>query len=154
MATYEMVDGVVDAMIARIQANITALGGTSDTPVIEGDELPERITVFPSIFVLPLISRGDQMTTKMGGVNHTFHEFSISIAGVYRKDTVSEFMRTCRQYGYTCSDLFSGPVNYKVTGSKGGVVLLNPNMQPAYYRVVNNIIHTWMVELTAKSVTP
>lgn len=152
MATYEFIDSVVDAMISRIQTNITTLGGTSSTPVTEGDELPERVTIFPSIFIIPLIEGGDQMETKPGGVKNVFHDFTITVVGLYKATTVSELMRTTRQYGYTLADLFSNE-NYKVNGTKGGAQFLFPRVQPAYYRVGDKIIHSWSVRFKCKSVT-
>ena len=152
MATYEEINSIVDAIISRITTNITKLGGTSGTPVTEGDELPERITVFPSIFVVPLIGDGDRITTKMSNTPR-FHEFPVTIAGVYRAVSVSESLRKTRQYGYEAVDLFTGPGNQKVVGTKGQAVCIDPVMTPGYYRVGNWFIHTWSVRMTVKTIT-
>jgi hypothetical protein len=149
--TAEQIDSVIDEMISRIKNNITDLGGDSSTSVIEGDEEPKLVRTFPSIFIIPLIESGDKITTKIGG-GQRFHEFSITIVGIYRKNTVSEFMRDCRDYGFTCADLFSDE-NQKVSGTSGNAFLLDPVVHPAYHRVADKIVHTWSVKLSAKLVT-
>lgn len=152
MATYEMVDSVVDKMISRIQENITSLGGSSSTPVIEGDEYPERVTVFPSIYIIPLIEGGDHLKTHMGGITNRFHEFTVTIIGLYKASSVTEALRTTRQYAYTCADLFSDK-NQKVIGTKGGAIFIDPVVNVGYHRPGDKVIHTWSVKLTARSVT-
>lgn len=152
MATHEMVDSIVDEMISRIRTNIVSLGGTVDTPIIEGDEEPHLVRIFPSIYIMPLIEGGDSFKSHMGGVPNKFHEFPITIVGLYRKNTVTEFLRTCRQYGFVAADLFSDS-NYKVIGTKGGAAMIDHKMQPAYFRVGDKIVHSWSVKMTAKSVT-
>lgn len=152
MATYEMFNAVTDAIIATLTTNITSLGGTSATPITEGDEEPQRVTVFPSLFVIPLIQSGDKMDWKMGDTAHRFHEFDVTIVGLYKGATVAELLRTTRQYGFVAADLFTG-TNQKITGTGGAAIVTGATVQPAYYRVSDKIIHTWSLKLTCKSVT-
>jgi hypothetical protein len=153
MVTSDTINSVIDAILTRVTTNITTLGGTATSPVIEGDEMPERITIFPSIFVIPLIEGGDIVTTHMGGIKNIFHEFSVSIVGIYRASTVSELLRTTRNYGYAALDLFSGPINYKVVGTGCGAVLVEHKLEVSYHRVGDRIIHVWILKMTAKTVT-
>lgn len=152
MATYELIDSVVDAMVSSITTNIASLGGTATTPITEGDEEPHLVRVFPSIFIIPLIEGGDSISWKMGNVTHRFHEYTITVIGLYRTATVSEAMRTTRQYGYTLADLFSG-TNSTITGSKGTGYVTGVKVDCGYFRVGDKIIHSWSVKFSLKSAT-
>jgi hypothetical protein len=148
-----MIDSVVDKMISTIQTGIASLGGTASTPVVEGDEEPHLVRTFPSIFIIPLIEGGDRMETKMGGVSHRFHNFSITIIGMYRAGSVAELLRTTRQYGYIADDMFTSN-NYKIIGTKGAAVVVGSKLDVGYHRVGDKIVHTWAVKLDMKSMTP
>lgn len=148
-----MIDSVTDKMISTIQTGITTLGGTAETPILEGDEEPHLVRIFPSLFIIPLLEGGDRMETKMGGVSHRFHEFSITVVGMYRANTVAELLRTTRQYGYTAADMFTSN-NYKIVGTKGAAVVIGSKLDVGYHRVGDKIIHTWAVKFDMKSLTP
>jgi hypothetical protein len=152
MTTSATVNNIITTMMARITSNITSFGGTATTPVVEGDNEPAAVDIFPSIYIVPLINGGDHMTQHMND-SALWHEFPVTIVGFYKDYTVTNSLRTTRNYGYAMVDLFSGPSNYKITGTVGGAVVVDWNMEPMYWRVADYIVHNFVVRLSLKSVT-
>lgn len=152
MSVGDQINDIVDGYMSRIRDNIRALGGTADSLVIEGDEEPNRITRFPSFFVIPLIEGGDTVQNSMSS-DDELHEFTITILGVYRKNTVPEFIRQCRSYAFACDAMFRGAENYKVHGPvlRKTAVNVGSKVQVYYHRVSPNIIHGFSVRLTVQA---
>jgi len=155
MPTFEDVNSIIDAMKSRIETNITSLGGTAGTTVIEGDEQPAGVRVFPSFYITPLLEGGDKITTHMSNTPQK-HEFSVIVSGVYKGANVSSLLRTTRNYGYAAVDLFSVS-NQAVSGiyydEEGKVdttraikaYCVNPVLEVGYHQVRDYILHVWSV---------
>lgn len=157
MTTSNTINGIVDEMLARITTNITSFGGTVNTLIREGDEEPAAVDSFPSIYVTPLVGSGDTMTQHMNS-SALFHEFPVTIIGFYKDYSVSNSLRTTRNYGYAMVDLFAGPTNYKISRTVqsvliGGAVVTGWTLEVMYWRVADYIVHNFVVRLTLKSVT-
>jgi len=157
MPTYEDFNSVIDAMKSRLESNITSLGGTAGTTVVEGDEQPAGIRAFPSFYIVPLLEGGDRITTSMSNSPRK-HEFSVIISGAYKGANVSSLLRSTRNYGFACVDLFS-LTNQTITriyytpegeidSSKSiKAYCINPVLEVGYHQVRDFIVHVWSVKL-------
>lgn len=151
MASKTVKNGIVDAVKALILANITTLGGTSASRITEGDEEPTYLERegygFPCFFVVPLVEGGDRIHTHMGGTLQD-HDFPITVIGYYKTDKISDGIRTTSDYGYDFVDLIAGK---HLTGTGFGGYLLDPVLDIGYQRVVDNIVHWWIVRFDVKT---
>jgi hypothetical protein len=164
MPTFEDVNSVIDGMKAVLNTNLTNLGGTAGvTLILEGDELPALIRSYPTIYIVPLSGSADQITTKQSG-GPRFHEFSVIIAGAYKSATISSMLRTVRNYGYICADLFtlSGQAVSGIYYTSEGVVdtsksikayCVNPKISTGYHQTKDFFTMVWSVEMTVRMVT-
>lgn len=158
MTTYEDINAIIDGIVARMETNIVSLGGTSGQKVIEGDETPAAIRSFPSFYCLPLIDGGDQITTVMS-FGPRDHFFKVILAGAYKSIGIAALLRTTRNYGYVCADLFS--LSYQAVSGiyydEEGVVdtsrsikgyCTKPKVNVSYHQLGSSgFVHTWSVEI-------
>ena len=150
MATSDDINGIIDTVISRLTTNVTSLGGSASSPIVEGDELPAQIREFPAFYVIPLISGGDHISQKMSG-SPRFHEFHLTVVGVYKSNSISSLLRSVRNYGYAAVDLFSLE-NQKITNAEGlSAYCLNPVLEVNYHYANGSFIHTWAVDLSLKN---
>jgi len=157
MATAEEINGVIDLIIDKMRDNISSLGGSAESMIIEGDEEPTYLerypgfTGFPIFFVVPLGAGGDSMKQSMSTPD-LIHTFKVTIIGFYKDYTVEGSLRSTRNYGYNLIDLFTSPHNH-LTGDSCAAYIIDPVLQCGYWRVSDYIIHDWIATLTIKTKT-
>jgi len=161
--TAQLMNAVIDAMIARIETNKTALGISS---VEERDEMPGYVEP-GACFVIPLVEGRDVMRTPIGG-GPLEHEIPVTIVAHYRTETVAAGLRSTRDRGYGMIDLFhgshaaetvEGSVVEEGEGEEPDVVLgtalaytADPTLEVGYARVADYVLHWYIVKISLKTV--
>jgi hypothetical protein len=140
------INGVIDAVLARIAANYTPLGITS---VEERDEEPRYIE--PSTaFVIPFAEGKDSIKMLQGGEEHTF---PITIVGFYKYPTIAAGLRPVRTYGLVALDLFTRE-NSTIISSDGlhGAEATDATFEVFYWRNGDFVMHAWSLQLSIRQV--
>lgn len=148
MEDYEFVNGIVDAVLSRLNSNKTELGGIQ--AVTEKDEHPAFIDNPPEIFVLPIGVGEDKMYSVMGE-DHNYHTFPIEIIGAYRyldNTAVADGLRPTRNYGYICNSLFSGE-NSIITEN---AVVVGSTLKVYYWQVADYVAHSFRLTINIKAI--
>jgi len=154
VTTAQRIDGLVDAIIDRLDENKTALGATD---VSEGDEDPRYIQA-NTLYVLPLVEGKDDMKTHPGETGEMQHQFPVSIIGYYKylgRTAIPDGLRPVRKYGYDVIDLFAGGPQEAIEGAAGSGadtetvvgMVTDPSAESGYFRVADYVIHYFIVRL-------
>jgi hypothetical protein len=146
MASIDVINAIVDGVIATIDENRALLGN----PLIIYEKLEDPAIlaedyVLPVIHVLPLAEGSDNMTGAMCGFGH-HHDFAITIIGTYDTEGVNEELRVIREYGYACSDLFKG-VNSKV--GEGNVYKIE--LRFGAMTIIDHVLQQFVMTLSLKT---
>ncbi len=161
--TAQMIDAIIDTMIARIETNKTALGLSS---VEERDEMPGYVEP-GACFVIPLVEGRDVMRTPIGG-GPLEHEIPVTIVAHFQTETIAAGLRSTRDRGYGVVDLFfgspaaetiAGTVIEEGEGEDPDVVIgmpvahtYDPTLEAGYARITDYVLHWFIVKINLKTV--
>lgn len=141
MSSADAINGVIDAILARITANFTTLGITA---VTEKDEQPRYINP-PEAYVIPFVEGRDTIRMLQGGEEHTY---PVNIVGFYKYDDIVTGLRPVRTYGLAALDLFTR-ANGTITSADGlhGAEANSAFFEVGYWRNGDYIMHYWTLQL-------
>jgi hypothetical protein len=150
-----LIDAYVDAVIERIRDNEDLLVPKAARPltVLEGDEEPNRIDVFPQVRVIPLIGDGDRIMYPQGAdCLSAEHHFSTTIIGFYQYRDIPSGLREVRKFGYNCLDLFTGENQVIQAVLESGYVfgvatIDDTKVKVGYRRSGDYLIHAFQITL-------
>jgi hypothetical protein len=148
MTSITYINEVVDAVIAKLNANKTTLGNF--TRISERDEDPAVLSTsgdMPIIVVIPLADRPDRIRMTMGSGGELQHDFSISIIGYHLYTTLDSELRTLRGYAFTVVDLFRG-ANCQV----GSAFVYSATVDVGYFVMVDYPVYRYIVTLNCKMI--
>lgn len=149
MTSEAAINGVIDALLARLATNYAALGLTASTSIEERDEDPRYIET-GTCYVIPFAEGKDTVRLLSGGEEHSF---PITIIGFYKYADISTGLRPVRTYGLNCLDLFTG-TNGNIVSSDGlhGAEATDATIEVGYWRVSDYIMHFWSLQLSIRQV--
>lgn len=144
MSSEAAINGVIDALITRLQTNYAALGLTAATSVEERDEEPKYIDD-KTCYVIPLAEGKDSVKLYANGEDHTY---PITIVAFYKYASISTGLRPVRTYGYTALDLFTR-TNANIVSSDGlhGAEASDATVEAYYWRNGDFVMHAWSLQL-------
>lgn len=154
MSTAQMIDGVVDAIITRVNNNLVALnlGGIEERA--EDPATLDKVRQYGSwAYIVPLAEGRDRMDIMQGSPSgEMYHNFSINIPAYFNMtSTVSSdgsltnSWRTTRDNGYNLIDLFTGN-NSQI----GYGFVFRAELESGYYQIVDQLITTYNVKFFVK----
>ncbi len=150
--TAARVNGLIDAIIARIEAGGGPLGILA---VDERDEIPAYVDP-GTCFVIPLVEGKDVMRTPIGG-GSLEHQFSVTIVAYYRYDDIAAGLRPTRDAGYGVLDLFFGDHDRETIEAVVGEEALqaypyDPVLEVGYARITDYVLHWFIATIKLKVV--
>ena len=149
MSSANAINGVIDALLARVATNYAALGLTAATSVEERDEDPKYIND-KTCYVIPLAEGKDTIKMYSGGEEHSF---PITITGFYKYADITTGLRPVRTYGYNALDLFTGNTG-NIVSSDGlhGAEATDATLEVYYWRNSDFVMYAWSLQLSIKQV--
>jgi hypothetical protein len=143
--------GITQAIVERLQANLSALGLTLPTQVQIGEEDPAYMAL-PMIGVCPLAEGADTITID-DNIGENDHAWTVSLYGAY-KGLEPGFSRRTLVYAGRAVDLFTNrtAINATVDGrAYGGPAAIGEVMSVAMelgvIRVSSYWVHVWILKL-------
>jgi len=152
MTTATLVNSFVDAVIARLNSNLTPLGGVLS--VVEKAEDPgviaDTVADLPIIYVVPMADTWEKPVAIITGGSDAGNQhlnFPILISGYYEFDEVKP--RDIRNYAYTCLDIFAshhGRIDVVTTAASA----TGFEVKAGYFIVNGHLIHAFKVKMYLK----
>lgn len=155
MTAAELVDGIVDALIAKMNSNLTTLGLGGVEERSEDPAVMDKVRTLGSYaYVIPLAEGRDRMDVMQGSPGkEMYHNFSINVTAYYDQTSLTMSsgglttpLRLTRGYAYKLTDLFNGDDNQLGLG-----YVFRFELEQGYYEIVDRIIHTYNVKFFIKS---
>jgi len=146
VSSADAINGVIDALIARLNANLVTLGISK---VTETDQEPRYLDP-PEAYVIPFVEGKDAIGMYAGGDEHVY---PINIVGFYKCETIQAGLRPTRTYGLNALDLFNGS-NGTLLSSSGlyGAEANSASLEVGYWRVGDYIMHYWTLQLSMRQI--
>ena len=150
--TKDVINGIVDAMLAVIRANkaITGLGGVEERA--EDPAVLDKVRENGSwAYLIPLAEGRDRMDNMQGGTKDMYHNFSINVTSYYdstfqtQSTNISSQLRAVRDRAYDLVDLFNGNDNQVGQG-----YIYRFELEQGYYEIADRIIYTYNVKFFIK----
>lgn len=153
MSSPDQINAVIDAVIARINANLSPLGLDR---VTERDEQPAYLTP-PEAYAIPFVEGRDTIKLFADGEEHTY---PLNIVGFYKYQGTSgmtDGLRPTRTYGLTALDLFTRTNATVRTTSPlgiicGGEIKDDASVEVGYWRNADFAMHFWLLKMTFNQV--
>ena len=155
MATKDLINGIVDAVITRIDTNKLALGIGGVEERAEDPAVMDKVRENGSwCYVVPLAEGRDRMDVMQGSPDkEMYHNFSFNVTSYFdMTDTVKvtnsliSSLRQTRDYGYDLIDLFNGD---DCQIGLGFVYRLE--LEQGYYEITDRLITTYNIKFYVKS---
>ena len=146
MSSADAINHVIDALIARLNANLVQLGISK---VTETDQEPKYLDP-PEAYVIPFVEGKDSIGMFAGGDEHVY---PINIVSFYKCDDIQTGLRPTRTYGLNALDLFNGD-NGTIQSSDGlyGAEANSSTLEVGYWRVGDYIMHYWSLQLSMRQI--
>lgn len=144
MSSATIVDGMIDAVVDRINANTATLGGI--TSVIVRDMDPAYIAEhcdMPAAAVLPF--KGGEAELSWRAADEIEMHFPITIVGLYNTENVSPTNMDIIGYGFNALDLFKGSGALIGAGVIGG----DGSLKFGEQLNVDQIMQYWVLSMSA-----
>lgn len=150
MLTKDFADGLVDAIISRIEDNASSLG---NPVVLEWSEDVSVVENLPAIYVVPMVGKAKAIQAQ--GSDDEKVSIPVTIAGYYNPDDnddsdVRVSMRVIRDYGFDCGDLFRGDaaeVRFTDGTQYAGAICTEKTVENAYWGIVDRVIHVFTITM-------
>ena len=151
--TKDVVNGVVDAMMATITTNKVALGIGGIEERAEDPAVMDKVRKYGSYaYLIPLAEGRDRMDNMQGGTKDMYHNLSINVTAYFDYTSMAQSsglltsgIRLCRDYAYDLVDQFNGDDNQVGLG-----FTYRFELEQGYYEIVDRIIHTYNVKFFVK----
>lgn len=153
MTGKKIINDMVDAFIARVNANLTtlSLGGIEERA--EDPAVMDKVRQYGSYaYLIPLAEGRDRMDNMQGGTKDMYHNMSMNVTAYY--DYTSTIMSTgslistlrlTRDHAYDLIDLFNGNDNQVGLG-----MIYRFELEQGYYEIQTRIIDTYNVKFYVK----
>jgi hypothetical protein len=146
MSSADAINGIIDTLIARLNANSVLLGISK---VTETDQEPRYLDP-PEAYVIPFVEGKDTIGMYAGGDEHTY---PINIVAFYKCDDIQTGLRPTRTYGLNALDLFNGDNGTLITSSGlYGAEANSALLEVGYWRVGDYIMHYWSLQLQMRQI--
>lgn len=150
-ATHEKINGMVDAVLTKIDTNKVTLGLGGVEERAEDPAVMDKVRTLGSYaYVVPLAEGRDRMDVMQGSINkEMYHNFSINVTAYFDLTSMGQLpsaLRLTRDRAYDMVDLFNGDDNQI---GEGFVYRLE--LEQGYYEIVDRIIHTYNIKMFIKS---
>lgn len=153
MATKDVVNGVVDAFLTRVTANLTTLGLGGVEERAEDPAVMDKVRQYGSwLYVIPLAEGRDRMDVMQGGTKDMYHNFSMNCTAYFDYTASAQSsgglttpLRTTRDHGFDLVDLFNGNDNQCGVG-----FFYRFELEQGYYEIVDKVIFTYNVKFFVK----
>ncbi len=152
MATKDKINGLIDAIIARVQTAAPSLGLEA---VVEGDEMPTYVAP-GTCYIVPLVEGKDRIQTTSGEGTTRIHTIPVTFVAYYKHWTIAEGLRSTRDRGYDLLDTFLGtPAAETIEASVAGETVLgyvtDPVFEVGYARVADYVLHWYILQITVNA---
>jgi hypothetical protein len=155
MATKQLFNGIVDAVVTRIDTNKVALGIGGVEERAEDPAVMDKVRQFGSYcYVIPLAEGRDRMDVMQGSPGkEMYHNFSFNVtsyfdstSAIMTADSLVSSLRLTRDYAFDLIDLFNGDDSQIGLG-----FVYRFELEQGYYEIVDRIITTYNIKFYVKS---
>lgn len=154
MATKTIINNIVDAFLAKVNANLTTVGLAGIEERAEDPAVMDKVRYNGSwAYLIPLAEGRDRMDNMQGSPDkEMYHNFSMNLTAyfdftstVMTAGSLTSSLRITRDRAYDMIDLFNGDDNQLGKG-----FIHRFELEQGYYEIVDRIIHTYNVKFFVK----
>jgi hypothetical protein len=155
MATHDLINNIVDTVIARINTNKVALGIGGVEERAEDPAVMDKVRTLGSYcYVIPLAEGRDRMDVMQGSPNkEMYHNFSFNVTSYFdmtedvkSDESLVNSLRKTRDYAYDLVDFFNGDDNQIGFG-----YVYRLELEQGYYVINDRLITTYNIKFYVKS---
>lgn len=154
MATKDLINGIVDTVISRIDAAKVSLNIAGVEERAEDPAVMDKVRQYGSwCYVIPLAEGRDRMDNMQGGTKDMYHNFSFNVTAYFDMTSLAmsatsliSSLRLTRDRGYDLIDLFNGNDNQIGLG-----YVYRFELEQGYYQIQTELITTYNVKFYVKS---
>lgn len=152
--TKDLINGIVDAVISRIDTNKVALGIGGVEERAEDPAVVDKVRRYGGYcYVIPLAEGRDRMDVMQGGTKDMYHNFAINVTSYLNmtrtakaEEALVGSLRETRDHAYDLIDLFNGNDNQIGLG-----YVYRFELEQGYYLIADQLITTYNVKFYVKS---